>query len=1209
MSSQSLGDEDGQRKRPRVTDQDMLQEASTFNAKEGLGGEPLLLDLDDMLEQRRLLWATVKEYRKKLTTEEETNRKLEARERLSQDVIAAILAAWDSLLSDLNRAAATGVMDVAGEGGVSTDPDGDVRMEHGEGAHVSFEKGKIGSSRALPELWELLEAEVEEKGKAEEEEEDEDDEEGRKGNTARTNVHPFRSSRLIDSAEEEGRPVDMGPLPVFVPSAADSSSSSSSSSSASASASASAAAAPAAGKPGPAGARLRKKESKIQQRKERKQWWEQTVGVRVRMAKGLLARVIRGRGATRLSQAGGPEECLGGGMLQNGISQDGLADLKESAEKVADDASSESSLFLSSSSSSESEDEEQETAKEGGQEAGDGGTGQKAGVKSQRGRKGKNKGKKPQKKKNPRQRSSRKLLEAVEKENDKLKEKVQVLEADVEIYKRQAAALKIRVVEGGELDGTALRDALMGDRYFPTLSPMPDGRLPSGSPRGIGLFRQVSEARSIPQHKGGGDWAATSGLTGKSSAGRSEDERGVSNGASVFFGGGGDVPMFDGAVFGAEAGIVWRGISGAQRERERDAEMGGLREELATVKGHLTEKEKFLKETLKEKAELQKTLMDKQLTEGAFEVNVRKTGTFMELEKRLLEMETRKENAERRLAELSQRVFSTPSFPKDIKLRHNDEDRSLLDRCGQAQWAIRVSRLEHELFEEKGFVELMKQRVAALQQHVSTVDEAARADESRILELQKQLKEAREKSGVEIQQAIQNLRILETARGRENTFMRMRLQKYQQLVECFLADMKVQPGAAQFYDQLRLKHKEVFAGGSYGIVSSEPLETLIFPEVVGLVEILCSNTTDLDQELHPQNSTTAGTEQESAASTLKGKFEALKQITGQRSADIENTSHSAETLRNLARQILQEKTAVESHLESLSAKVAMIRAEAEAGKKSQIATDEEYTNVEKLLVKNKKDAREKIKKLEDDVRQAREALLKREALETLAAKREDLAKSAEAAAERAQAQLQKTLQGVAGALGKFAQRVTVSEEARAAEVLLRQQAERQRTEALKTLDEKSTEVSGLHDKLRNTVAMMDELNDTIARGNADKANYQAETSGLRAALDEAHEETEKQRQKVQAALERQSSAASASASPSGAEKKEMQELKEELRLVWGALKCTVCKKNSKNKVITTCGHAFCNECLDKQEKNRDRKCGMCKKAWLARDVHPLNLQA
>lgn len=44
-------------------------------------------------------------------------------------------------------------------------------------------------------------------------------------------------------------------------------------------------------------------------------------------------------------------------------------------------------------------------------------------------------------------------------------------------------------------------------------------------------------------------------------------------------------------------------------------------------------------------------------------------------------------------------------------------------------------------------------------------------------------------------------------------------------------------------------------------------------------------------------------------------------------------------------------------------------------------------------------------------------------------------------------------------------------------------------------------------------------------------------------------------------------------------------------------KCTLCKVNNKDSVITKCGHAFCRDCVEQRLSLRDRKCPGCSQVF------------
>lgn len=53
--------------------------------------------------------------------------------------------------------------------------------------------------------------------------------------------------------------------------------------------------------------------------------------------------------------------------------------------------------------------------------------------------------------------------------------------------------------------------------------------------------------------------------------------------------------------------------------------------------------------------------------------------------------------------------------------------------------------------------------------------------------------------------------------------------------------------------------------------------------------------------------------------------------------------------------------------------------------------------------------------------------------------------------------------------------------------------------------------------------------------------------------------------------------------------------------------CSVCRSNFKNSVLKTCGHVFCNECIENRITNRMRKCPSCNKAFDKVDVMAAHL--
>ncbi|RDW78399.1 hypothetical protein BP5796_06251 [Coleophoma crateriformis] len=53
--------------------------------------------------------------------------------------------------------------------------------------------------------------------------------------------------------------------------------------------------------------------------------------------------------------------------------------------------------------------------------------------------------------------------------------------------------------------------------------------------------------------------------------------------------------------------------------------------------------------------------------------------------------------------------------------------------------------------------------------------------------------------------------------------------------------------------------------------------------------------------------------------------------------------------------------------------------------------------------------------------------------------------------------------------------------------------------------------------------------------------------------------------------------------------------------------CTICRKDFKNTVLKTCGHLFCNSCVDDRISNRMRKCPNCAKSFDKMDVMTVHM--
>lgn len=60
--------------------------------------------------------------------------------------------------------------------------------------------------------------------------------------------------------------------------------------------------------------------------------------------------------------------------------------------------------------------------------------------------------------------------------------------------------------------------------------------------------------------------------------------------------------------------------------------------------------------------------------------------------------------------------------------------------------------------------------------------------------------------------------------------------------------------------------------------------------------------------------------------------------------------------------------------------------------------------------------------------------------------------------------------------------------------------------------------------------------------------------------------------------------------------------REMLDMTLNMLRCFVCRERFKNAVITRCYHLFCSECIDRNLKNRNRKCPACGEKFGSDDV-------
>lgn len=53
--------------------------------------------------------------------------------------------------------------------------------------------------------------------------------------------------------------------------------------------------------------------------------------------------------------------------------------------------------------------------------------------------------------------------------------------------------------------------------------------------------------------------------------------------------------------------------------------------------------------------------------------------------------------------------------------------------------------------------------------------------------------------------------------------------------------------------------------------------------------------------------------------------------------------------------------------------------------------------------------------------------------------------------------------------------------------------------------------------------------------------------------------------------------------------------------------CNICRNNFKNTILKTCGHIFCQGCVESRLSSRLRKCPTCSLAFGQTDVMPAHL--
>jgi len=68
------------------------------------------------------------------------------------------------------------------------------------------------------------------------------------------------------------------------------------------------------------------------------------------------------------------------------------------------------------------------------------------------------------------------------------------------------------------------------------------------------------------------------------------------------------------------------------------------------------------------------------------------------------------------------------------------------------------------------------------------------------------------------------------------------------------------------------------------------------------------------------------------------------------------------------------------------------------------------------------------------------------------------------------------------------------------------------------------------------------------------------------------------------------------------------ELQSEIDKCMSVLKCSTCKMQMRNTVITKCMHTFCRQCVDARITTRQRKCPACNLGFASSDVQQVFFQ-
>ncbi|EPQ57301.1 hypothetical protein GLOTRDRAFT_137657 [Gloeophyllum trabeum ATCC 11539] len=108
--------------------------------------------------------------------------------------------------------------------------------------------------------------------------------------------------------------------------------------------------------------------------------------------------------------------------------------------------------------------------------------------------------------------------------------------------------------------------------------------------------------------------------------------------------------------------------------------------------------------------------------------------------------------------------------------------------------------------------------------------------------------------------------------------------------------------------------------------------------------------------------------------------------------------------------------------------------------------------------------------------------------------------------------------------------------------------------------------------------------------------------------EEAIRRKEKEVERLQATAQSKLRSLSSQGGAKGKEHEREEELQGEVDKLMSVLKCSTCRQNMRNAVITKCMHSFCKQCVEARISTRQRKCPACNLPFGQQDVQPLYFQ-